>query len=182
MLNLITVGVWAIQGIMAIVVLGLSVDLVKGQMIGDAPTTTKYGTFTGGFGLAVAIMGFASAFIDAIPALAIMAADALSGLLLLGGGIAFVIGLRGVTCDLPEDDIGLKTLSGNSLINGGTVKIGKVNTLHEDLTFSRLLDNCRKATADQAMHFVTFGFAVATIFLVFLVWKNGRGSRGGSHI
>ncbi|GJC95553.1 hypothetical protein ColKHC_04379 [Colletotrichum higginsianum] len=87
MLNLITVGVWAIQGIMAIVVLGLSVDLVKGQMIGDAPTTTKYGTFTGGFGLAVAIMGFASAFIDAIPALAIMAADALSGLLLLGGGI-----------------------------------------------------------------------------------------------
>lgn len=72
---------------MAIVVLGLSVDLVKGQMIGDAPTTTKYGTFTGGFGLAVAIMGFASAFIDAIPALAVMAADALSGLLLLGGGI-----------------------------------------------------------------------------------------------
>ncbi|KAJ0164604.1 hypothetical protein CTA2_630 [Colletotrichum tanaceti] len=182
MLNLITIGVWAIQGIMAIVVLGLSVDLVKGQKFGDAPTTTKYGTFCGGFGLAVAIMGFASAFIDAIPALAVMAADALSGLLLLGGGIAFVIGLRGVTCDPPNNETEWKRLQQNSLINGGTVKIGEEDYRHVDVTHSRLLDNCRKATADQAMHFVTIGFAVATIFLVFLVWKNGRGSRGSSHV
>lgn len=77
----------AAQGIMAIVVLGLSVDLVKGQKIGDAPTTTKYSTFTGGFGLAVAVIGLVSVFIDAIPALIVMAADAVSGLLLLGGGI-----------------------------------------------------------------------------------------------
>ncbi|TKW49749.1 hypothetical protein CTA1_3465 [Colletotrichum tanaceti] len=89
---------------MAIVVLGLSVDLVKGQKFGDAPTTTKYGTFCGGFGLAVAIMGFASAFIDAIPALAVMAADALSGLLLLGGGIVRLL-LRNLV-NVANGDVG----------------------------------------------------------------------------
>ncbi|GJC86769.1 hypothetical protein ColLi_09607 [Colletotrichum liriopes] len=166
---------------MAIVVLGLSADLLKGQLIGDAPTTTKYGTFTGGFGLAVATLGFASAFIDAIPALVVMAADALSGLLLLGGGIAFAIGLRGVTCD-PQTQDEFDTLSRNGLINGGALDADKNPILHHDMTTGRLLNNCKKATADQAMQFVTFGFATVTAVLVFLVWKNGRGSRGGAYV
>ncbi|GKT43686.1 uncharacterized protein ColSpa_03867 [Colletotrichum spaethianum] len=165
---------------MAIVVIGLSVDLVKGQVVGDAPTTTKYGTFAGGFGLAVAILGLASAFIDAIPALVVMAADALSGLLLLGGGIAFAIGLRGVTCD-PKTQEEYDMLSDNVLLNGGAVRV-KRSTAREEMTMGRLMDNCKKATADQAMQFVTFGFAMATVVFVFLVWKNGRGSRGGAYI
>lgn len=83
---------------MAIVVLGLSVDLVKGQKIGDAPTTTKYSTFTGGFGLAVAVLGLVSVFIDTIPTLVVMAADTLSGVLLLGGGIVSLSMIVPRTC------------------------------------------------------------------------------------
>ncbi|KAK2062632.1 hypothetical protein LY76DRAFT_589226 [Colletotrichum caudatum] len=177
MLGLISLVVWSLQGIMAIAVLGLSIDLVKGQLLGDAPTTTKYGTFTGGFGLAVAILGLAATFIDAIPALIVMAADALSGLLLLGGGIAFAIGLRGVTC---TKDKAVAMLD-NELINGGSVTEDgkrKFDKVTEDL----LMDNCKKATADQALQFVTVGFVITTIFLVFLVWKNGRGSKGGAYV
>ncbi|OHW95020.1 hypothetical protein CSPAE12_06290 [Colletotrichum incanum] len=166
---------------MAIVVLGLSVDLVKGQLLGDAPTTTKYGTFTGGFGLAVATLGLASAFIDAIPALVVMAADALSGVLLLGGGIVFAIGLHGVTCD-PQTERESRTLLRNGLINGVTFDGDGEPFPHKDMTAGRLLDNCKKDTADQAMQFVTFGFAIASIVLVFLVWKNGRGSRSGAYV
>ncbi|KAK1640195.1 marvel domain-containing protein [Colletotrichum phormii] len=177
MLNLISMGVWALQGIMAIVVLGLSVDLVKGQKIGDAPTTTKYSTFTGGFGLAVAVLGLVSVFIDAIPALVVMAADALSGVLLLGGGIAFAIGLRGVACK--NDDMGD---IGNDIINGGGYKEDGKWYLPKDSTKEFLLERCKKATADQAMQFVTFGFALTTIVLVFLVWKNGRGGRGTNYV
>ncbi|KAK7436965.1 hypothetical protein Landi51_12336 [Colletotrichum acutatum] len=180
-------GVWALQveltlrvlqGIMAIVVLGLSVDLVKGQKIGDAPTTTKYSTFTGGFGLAVAVLGLLSVFIDAIPALVVMATDALSGVLLLGGGIAFAIGLRGVACDEKH----WKAIGHNNIINGGKFKQDGQWYLAPGMTDDVLLERCRKATADQAMQFVTFGFALATIVLVFLVLKNGSGGRNTNYV
>ncbi|EFQ33323.1 hypothetical protein CGRA01v4_06960 [Colletotrichum graminicola] len=182
MLGIISLVMWSLQGIMAIVVLGLSVDLVKGQIIGDAPTTTRYGTFTGGFGLAVAILGLVSAYIDAIPALIVMAADALSGLLLLGGGIAFAIGLRGVTCETPNSQDELDLQWSNELINGGSVKYEGDDKVGDKMTQDRLVDNCKKATADQAMQFVTFGFVITTIVLVFLVWRNGRGSKGGAYV
>ncbi|KAI3531612.1 hypothetical protein CABS01_00232 [Colletotrichum abscissum] len=178
MLNLISMGVWALQGIMAIVVLGLSIDLVKGQKIGDAPTTTKYSTFTGGFGLAVAVLGLVAVFIDAIPALVVIAADALSGVLLLGGGIAFAIGLHGVACDEKH----WKAIGNNDIINGGKFKQDGQWYLAPGMTENVLLERCRKSTADQAMQFVTFGFALTTIVLIFLVWKNGRGGRGTNYV
>ncbi|KAJ0297018.1 hypothetical protein COL5a_010734 [Colletotrichum fioriniae] len=163
---------------MAIVVLGLSVDLVKGQKIGDAPTTTKYSTFTGGFGLAVAVLGLVSVFIDTIPTLVVMAADTLSGVLLLGGGIAFAIGLRGVACDENH----WKAIGDNDIINGGKFKQDGKWYFAPGITDDFLLERCKKATADQAMQFVTFGFALTTIALVFLVWKNGRGGRGTNYV
>ncbi|KAL2878598.1 hypothetical protein SGCOL_006068 [Colletotrichum sp. CLE4] len=171
-------GVWALQGIMAIVVLGLSIDLVKGQKIGDAPTTNKYSTFTGGFGLVVAVLGLISVFIDAIPALVVMAADALSGVFLLGGGIAFAIGLRGVACNNKHG----ADIVNSDIINGGRYKKNGDWYYSPDATDEFLLERCKKATADQAMQFVTFGFALTTIILVFLVWKNGRGGRRTNYV
>lgn len=83
------------QAIMAIVVLALSIELTKplpptngsAETEIDAPTTTKYSAFCGGFGLAVAILGIIATFFDAIPAIIVMGADAVSGILLLAGGI-----------------------------------------------------------------------------------------------
>ncbi|KAF6835993.1 hypothetical protein CPLU01_03898 [Colletotrichum plurivorum] len=180
MLKFISIGVWALQAIMAIVVLALSVELIKGQRIGDSPTTTRYSAFTGGFGLAVALFGIVSVFFEAIPALIVMAVDAVSGLLLLAGGIAIAIGLRGTTCDPTTQDDWDK-LQDNDLVNRGKAKVdGKWG--YGSTSADQLLDNCKKATADQAMQFVTFGFALATIVLVCLVWKKGRSGSGRTYV
>ncbi|TDZ49934.1 hypothetical protein CTRI78_v007709 [Colletotrichum trifolii] len=81
----ITMGVWALQGVMAFVVLAISIDIINKQ--NDPHTTFKYNAFTGGLGILVVALGLASSFFDAIPSLVVMAADAVSGVLLLGGGI-----------------------------------------------------------------------------------------------
>ncbi|EQB46681.1 hypothetical protein CGLO_14256 [Colletotrichum gloeosporioides Cg-14] len=165
---------------MAIVVLALSIELIKTQRIGDAPTTLKYSAFTGGFGLAVAVSGAVAAFFDAIPALVVMAADAVSGLLLLGGGIAIAIGLSGTTCD-PKTQDELDKLRDNDLVNRGRITVdGKQTVGAENL--GELQNNCRKATADQAMQFVTFGFVLATLALVFLVWRRNRAGGGRAYV
>ncbi|KAJ3956139.1 hypothetical protein N0V92_007321 [Colletotrichum tropicale] len=180
MLKFISAGVWGLQAIMAIVVLALSIELIKTQRIGDAPTTLKYSAFTGGFGLAVAVLGAAAAFFDAIPAVVVMAADAVSGLLLLGGGIAIAIGLSGTTCD-PNTQDELDKLQGNDLVNRGRITVdGKQGYGAKNL--GELQDNCKKATVDQAMQFVTFGFVLATIALVFLVWRRNRAGGGRAYV
>jgi hypothetical protein len=60
---------------------------MKGQYFGEAPVTTKYSVFTGALGMLVAIFGLASLWVEAIPELVVIGADAVAGLLLLGGGI-----------------------------------------------------------------------------------------------
>ncbi|KAK2761908.1 hypothetical protein CKAH01_05138 [Colletotrichum kahawae] len=201
MLKFISVGVWGLQvrtcypslrfttdisqAIMAIVVLALSIELTKdirgliddGRPVAAVPTTTKYSVFCGGFGLAVAVFGAAAAFFDFIPALVVMAADAVSGVLLLAGGIAFAIGLRGINCD--EGDI--KRLYENDIINRGKTE-GVNGDWASTGTAGEVLGNCKKAFADQAMQFVTCGFALATIALVFLVWKKNRSGGGRAYV
>ncbi|KAF5527427.1 hypothetical protein CGCA056_v001224 [Colletotrichum aenigma] len=195
MLKFVSAGVWGLQAIMAIVVLALSLELTKeitGNANGvdfkipDPPTTTKYSAFCGGFGLAVAIFGAVATFFDAIPALVVMAVDAVSGVLLLAGGIAFAIGLRGITCD-PGNDDDLKMLYANDIINRGKVENSNKKNNEEWPwttvgTEGELIGNCKKATADQAMQFVTCGFALATIALVFLVWKKNRSGGGRAYV
>ncbi|KAF4817096.1 hypothetical protein CGCSCA5_v006118 [Colletotrichum siamense] len=189
MLKFISVGVWGLQAIMAIVVLALSIELTKdirgsiddGRPVAAVPTTTKYSVFCGGFGLAVAVFGAAAAFFDFIPALIVMAADAVSGVLLLAGGIAFAIGLRGITCD-PGNGEELERLYENDIINRGKTKAASGDGSASTGTPDQVVGNCKKAFADQAMQFVTCGFALATIALVFLVWKKNRSGGGRAYV
>ncbi|KAF9875607.1 hypothetical protein CkaCkLH20_06988 [Colletotrichum karsti] len=185
MLKFVSLGLWALQGIMAIVVLALSVELMKVRskndrpqdwnQYSDPPTTTKYSVFTGGFGLAVALLGAIATFFDFIPALIVVAADAVSGLLLLAGGIAIAIGIQGVTCD-PTTADGSQKILDNAIINRGRYRVNDQWTSYS--SEDQLLDNCKRATADQAMQFVTFGFALATMGLVYLIWKKGHAGGG----
>ncbi|TDZ18345.1 hypothetical protein Cob_v008698 [Colletotrichum orbiculare MAFF 240422] len=154
-------GVWALQGVMAFVVLAISIDIINKQ--NDPHTTFKYNAFTGGLGILVVALGLASSFFDAIPSLVVMAADAVSGVLLLGGGIAIAIGLRGINCD-PSSIEDSKTMAENPLMRDPKAGMGAAT----------YLDTCRKATAIQAMSFVTLCFALATFTLVFLGWRKGR--------
>jgi hypothetical protein len=69
------------------VALGLSSTLVSSYKIGSPHTTLKYGTFTGGFGMVACAVGIIAVFVEAIPIFLVAGLEALSGLLLLGGGI-----------------------------------------------------------------------------------------------
>ncbi|KAF4897055.1 hypothetical protein CGCF415_v011343 [Colletotrichum fructicola] len=187
MLKFVSAGVWGIQAIMAIVVLALSIELTKplpptngsAETEIDAPTTTKYSAFCGGFGLAVAILGIIATFFDAIPAIIVMGADAVSGILLLAGGIAFAIGLRGVDCGASTGTSPLELVN-NDIINRGMILLNNKKTTYAELW--QLQANCKKATADQAMQFVTCGFVLATIALVFLVWRRNRVGGGRAYV
>jgi hypothetical protein len=61
--------------------------LLKLQVYGEAPVTTKYSSFTGAFGIIVCAVGVASLFLSFIPDLVSIALDGLLGLLFLAGGI-----------------------------------------------------------------------------------------------
>lgn len=75
------------QLIFSIVVLGIAATLIKNQVYGSSPTTTRFSTFTGGFGIIVAALGTAGLFITAIPELVVLGVDAICGFLFAAGGI-----------------------------------------------------------------------------------------------
>jgi hypothetical protein len=77
----------ALQLIFAIVVLALSVRAAKWQVYGSVPATTAFADFTGGFAVLVSLVGIASIWISAIPALIMSMVDGLASVLLLAGGI-----------------------------------------------------------------------------------------------
>jgi hypothetical protein len=61
--------------------------MIRAQVFGSAPTTIRYSTFTGGFGVLVGLVGIASLFASFIPDLVPLVLDGLAGLLFLAGGI-----------------------------------------------------------------------------------------------
>ena len=67
--------------------LGLSISLARGQVVGSAPATTGYAAFTGGFGLLASLIGIASVFVSALDGLVTWVVDGLASLLFLAGGI-----------------------------------------------------------------------------------------------
>jgi hypothetical protein len=77
----------ALQLLCAIIVLALSIRAAKWQMYGSVPATTVFVAFAGGFALLVSLVGIASIWISAIPALIMSMVDGFAAVLLLAGGI-----------------------------------------------------------------------------------------------
>lgn len=75
------------QFLIAVTILGLAAAALAQQVYGSTPVTTRYSTFTGGWGMLVALVGVATLFISSAPPLVSMALDALAGLLFAAGGI-----------------------------------------------------------------------------------------------
>jgi hypothetical protein len=176
---------------MAAVVVGLSVTLLKGQVYGNTPTTTRYSVFTGAFGMIVAAVGLVCLFVQAIPAIVPMVLDALAGLLLVAGGIAFAVGLKGIRCDEDHAD----ALYGNGLLNEGciTAQDGfpycgvREGTRTDDQgreLFDKLNGRCKTAMSDEIMQFVLFAVCAILVGIGFLIMRKGKGgsSRGARYV
>ncbi|KAK0627825.1 marvel domain-containing protein [Immersiella caudata] len=177
MLAGVAIGLRVLQFIFGVAVLGLSVTLVKAQVYGSAPTTTKYSTFTGGFGVFAAIVGAVGLFIEAIPDIANMALDGLSSVLLLAGGIAWTVGFQGVQCkDNAGRDNVVKMIQ-NPLLNQGEDGEGRYGfwdySKEDDENGNRLLSNCQKGFSDQILQFVAFGIGLALIGVGYVRMRRG---------
>jgi len=76
-----------LQLISAAIVLALSIGAAKWQIFETVPATTTYAAFAGGFTLLISLIGIASIWISAIPALIMSMVDILASVLLLAGGV-----------------------------------------------------------------------------------------------
>lgn len=75
------------QFLSSLTILALAAVMIKNQVYDAAPVTTRYSTFTGGFGMIVGVIGAICAFVSFVPDLVPIALDGLAGLFFLGGGI-----------------------------------------------------------------------------------------------
>lgn len=187
MISAVSFGVRGLQFVFAVTILGLSVALVKAQKYGDAPTTTKYSSFTGAFGIIVCAVGVARLFIDSVPDIVTLALDGILGVLYLGGGIAWAVGLKGVQCT-NRDDLNAANMLQNPLINQGTftypngaIEYGIIDrTDTEDGAWGKLQASCQKGFSDEIIQFISFAVAIALLGLGYV--RMRKGGSGSSYV
>ncbi|RHZ58355.1 hypothetical protein CDV55_104603 [Aspergillus turcosus] len=170
-MQIIIAIVRAFQFLFAIVVLGLSVTLAKGQRYGSVPAATGYAAFTGGAGILAALIGCAALFVDALRGIISWAIDGLASLALLAGGIAFAVLLRGTSCS------NIETTWDNVLLSGGCTTIDHQKTCMSSP--SKLKSRCTSAKADAAFMFIDFVVCIAVLACSFFLSRNRRSTTAG---
>ncbi|EGY14719.1 hypothetical protein VDGD_05883 [Verticillium dahliae] len=160
------VGAWILQTIFALVALALSIDLLRGQLDGAPPGSIQFAVFVGSVGLVVALLGLAGMFVDKIPSNVVMVFDVMSGLLLIGGGIAYAVALGGIECERHEssDEVVGKDWWESPIVNAGSQNYHGTRKLD--------LRRCQKAYANQAIQFACAVTALGTAFLCYLAWRR----------
>jgi len=149
---------------------------------GAVPATTGYSAFAGAFGIVAGLVGIAALFVDMLNGVISWAVDGLASLILLAGGIAFAIGLKGTKCSDPT------TTYSNALLNCGSVGDPHKDNYKYYCAYSdpkdkdaikTLSSRCREATADDAFLFMAFAVSLAALATTFVI---GRKRGGGSYV
>lgn len=166
---LLTVIPRAFQSLFAIIVLGLSATLAKGQVQGSVPATIGYGSFTGGLGFLAAAVGFAALFVGFLDGIISWALDGLAGVAFLAGGIAFAVGLHGTDCS------DISTTMNNSLLN-----VCSDNNCGDSVGQfeQKIQSRCTSAKADAAFMFLGFIFCMFVIAGSMFFSRNKRNQSG----
>ncbi|KAL3492153.1 marvel domain-containing protein [Aspergillus germanicus] len=165
------------QVIFAVIVLGISVDLARGQETAaqSVPAATGYAAFCGAFGTLAAFIGVASLFVSSLEGIVTWALDGLSAVTMLAAGIAFAVLLRDAPCSNPD------VIEHNSLLNGGCTKYdGDLYCRYtSQARTGKLKSRCVSAKADSAFMFITFVTCIGIVAYSFFV--RGRGAKGVSY-
>ncbi|KAL3458731.1 marvel domain-containing protein [Aspergillus heterothallicus] len=169
-MQLITAILRGFQVIFAVVVLGISVDLARGQHTSfqAVPAATGYAAFCGALGTLVAFTGVASLFVSSLDGVITWALDTLSGVTMLASGIAYAVLLRDVSCS------DWTTALENALLSGGCTKFDG-----DDFCYygpSKLKSRCVSARADTAFMFISFVTCLGIVGYSFFM--RGRGAKG----
>ncbi|KAL5041875.1 hypothetical protein BDW71DRAFT_217364 [Aspergillus fruticulosus] len=162
------------QAISAIIVLGISTDLARGQKtsVQSVPAATGYAAFCGGFGTLAAVIGIISLFVSSLEGLITLALDALSGVMMLASGIAYAVLLRHTDCSNAY-----KATAGNELLSGGCEGSGDDMRCryggHENE--AKLKSRCISAKADTAFMLISFLACVGIVGYCFIARGRGKG-------
>ncbi|KAL2825843.1 marvel domain-containing protein [Aspergillus cavernicola] len=167
-MQLIPLILRAFQAIFAIIVLGLSIDLARGQetRIESVPAATGYAAFCGGFGVLVALIGITSLFVSSLEGIITWALDGLSALTMLAAGIAYAVILRNASCN------DYWTTWDNPILSGGCADFGEGRVCNSDEGESK--SRCTSAKADSAFMFIS-----CVTCLGIVGWSFVKGGRGG---
>ncbi|CBF80514.1 hypothetical protein AN8422.2 [Aspergillus nidulans FGSC A4] len=164
------------QAISAIIVLGISVDLARGQdtRLQSVPPATGYAAFCGGFGTLVSFIGIISLFISSLEGLITLSLDALSGVTMLASGIAYAVLLRHTDC---SNAYYSEATWRNELLSGGCVEIGdgigcRYGGREEE---GKLKSRCASAKADTAFMFTSFVACIGIVGYSFFARGRGKG-------
>jgi len=182
---IVTLALRSFQIIFSIIVLGLSISLLRGQLkdgsyqedngnidqiSNGTPPQTGYAAFCGGWGILIALVGFGGIFVESLQGIILAGLDALTAVITLAGGIAFAVNLKGGSC---SDD---NFTTSNSIIRGaGTFSFDGV-TLPAFNEFADLSSRCHMAQAVMVFLFLAFLAFVGSAATGLM----GKGRRGGS--
>ncbi|KAL2137208.1 hypothetical protein VTI74DRAFT_6419 [Chaetomium olivicolor] len=169
-------GLRALQFVAALAVLILAAILVKRQVMGSPPATTRFATFTGVVGMLASVIGvwsLVSLYLSP-PTPAVF--DVLAGLLFLAGGIASALGLYGVdNCNLYDIMLHSPLLNQGSTGSGAGRRYGVVSPNDdESAVFRKLHGNCWRAQLWMILQFVSFGIAVGLVTIGYLQIKRAK--------
>ncbi|KAF2476211.1 uncharacterized protein BDR25DRAFT_64444 [Lindgomyces ingoldianus] len=176
--TIISLALRGCQALFAIIILGLSAGLLKGQVVKDQlPSTIPYAIFTGAFGLVCACIGVASNWVEILQTVLMAGIDCAVAFFYLAGGVIIAYKLRGINC-AKSDFATRKKMTGNNLLNGGCEKAeGRTlcgYTENDDYTYraGTLNARCKQSEADAAFMFMSVLLMAACVAMLFIQLKK----------
>ncbi|KAI1331109.1 marvel domain-containing protein [Xylariaceae sp. FL0255] len=173
----------------SVIVLALSVDLAKQQVIGSPPAETSFDSFAGAFGVIASFVAILALFIKAVPRIAVIALDALASVFFLAGAVALTVALKPVSSCTSNSQTARGQRYVNKLLNGGCRHDGDnlVCPNAGKATNSNNIDSytsgrCQMVQADYVFGYIGFVFGVASVFLSYLAHKRGGVSTTATYV
>ncbi|KAL5340431.1 marvel domain-containing protein [Aspergillus crustosus] len=175
-MQLIPVILRGLQAIFASIVLGICVNLARGQHTewDRVPAATSYAAFCGGFGALVAVVGFASIFRPSLDGIITWTLDGLSAVTMLAAGIAYVVLMRDTPCG---DSYSVFV---NPLLNCGCVR-NKAEQLCA-CSIEEGKGRCISAKAGSAFMFISCATCLGIVGYSFCVRRRGVGGVAGERV
>ncbi|KAG8167272.1 hypothetical protein KVR01_002961 [Diaporthe batatas] len=161
MLSAITVGLRALQLILAAALLGVSISLLAHEACqtesdsfrfctptpsSNAKSTVNYGIFLGVYGIVISAIGALFLFVERIPTAIPLAGDGLGTLFYLAGGAAWVAAFGKIRCNNMKLDF-FDTPAGLREMNKSTR--------------DQLVGNCRRCEAEHGLVWALFALTAS---------------------
>ncbi|KAF2270814.1 hypothetical protein CC78DRAFT_527811 [Lojkania enalia] len=174
-LAVVALSLRGFQVLFAIVVLGVTATLLKGQVYGAPPATLSFTAFAGAVSLIGAFVGIAGNWMEMLRGIIIFAVDGVLTLINLAAGLLIAIKLKGPNCSDKSVENRYKLIE-IDLLNEGTYKENgdTYYGVYDNDNIDDLNQRCTQNQADSAFLFLTAIVLIASILITWLRLKNHK--------